>query len=177
MTHPDSLLLETERLFIMPLSYEQLLNYLKLDNSLEESLGLNYYARIIPDELKEALEKEILPHVAKQGKDYFLSTLWTIIDKKKKVMIGDLCFKGKPNEHGEVEIGYGTFSDFQGRGFMTEAVGSIAQWTLNQPRVNSILAETKKENIPSHKTLSKNNFIIYKETGDMFWWRLDKSKI
>ena len=75
MIHSDRLVLETERLLIIPLSYEQLLNYIKLDNSLEKSLGLHPLARILPDELKEALEESILPHVADQEKNYLFSTL------------------------------------------------------------------------------------------------------
>lgn len=46
-------------------------------------------------------------------------------------MIGDLCIVGEPNQEGEIEIGYGVYDEFQGRGFMTEIVAGIAIWAKN----------------------------------------------
>jgi RimJ/RimL family protein N-acetyltransferase len=174
MEYSDHIVLETARLFIKPLSYNQLLKYKELNNSLEESLGLNSYTRTLPAELQEALEQVILPQAAESGNNLLYTTLWTIIDKEQKLMVGDLCFKGAPNAQGEIEIGYGTYKDFQGMGFMTEAIGAVAQWVLDQPNVQAILAETEINNIPSHKNLSKNNFTVYKEVGNMIWWRLER---
>lgn len=99
---------------------------------------------------------------------------WQRVKKWKRYYVVSKIVKGEPDEKGEVEIGYGTYTDFQGRGFMTEAVGTIAKWALDQPGVNAVLAETGKENIASHKTLSKNNFCICNEAGNMLWWRLNK---
>ena len=176
MVYSDSIKIETERLVIKPLSHYELLLYVKPDNSLEKRLGLYPHSRSLPDELKEALEQLILPQVAASGNNILFSTLWTIIDKQKKLMIGDMGFKGVPNTTGEVEIGYGTYTDFQRKGFMTEALKAISHWALGQAEVQTILAETGKENISSHKTLSSNGFRAYKHVEDMIWWRLDKAK-
>ena len=176
MEYSDDIVLETERLKIKPLSYDELLLYVKLDNSLEKRLGLNPHSRSLPDELKEALEQLILPQVADSGDNILFSTLWTIIDKQKKLMVGDMCFKGVPNTTGEVEIGYGTYAAFQGQGFMTEGIKAISHWALCQAEVQTILAETSKENIYSHKTLSSNGYHAYKHVENMIWWRLDKAK-
>jgi RimJ/RimL family protein N-acetyltransferase len=59
---------------------------------------------------------------------------------------------------------------------MTEAIGAVAQWALKQPEVLAILAETDIDNISSHRTLSKNSFIVYKKVENMIWWRLDKNQ-
>lgn len=101
--------IETERLILKPLSYLQLLKYIKADNSLETELNLSETSRTISPELKEALEQTILPHVADIRKNYLYSTLWTVISKADNKMVGDLCFIGEPNANGEVEIGYGTY--------------------------------------------------------------------
>jgi ribosomal-protein-alanine N-acetyltransferase len=50
-------MIETERLIIKPLTYDQLVKYIKCDNSLEEELNLNETSRKISPELKEALEQ------------------------------------------------------------------------------------------------------------------------
>ena len=145
---------------------------LKLDNSLETELNLNKYSRTISAELKEALEQTILPKVSDKTKNYLFSTLWTAISKSKNIMIGDLCIVGEPNENGEIEIGYGTYREFQGKGFMTEIVGGIIKWANSQQKVVAIVASTEKINIASSKVLEKNNFFIISETEVLINWKL-----
>jgi [ribosomal protein S5]-alanine N-acetyltransferase len=70
-------MIETKRLLIKPLTYEQLVKYIKCDNSLESELKLNETSRKISPELKEAFEETILPNVADTSKNYLYSTLWT----------------------------------------------------------------------------------------------------
>lgn len=166
-------MIETERLLIKPLTYEQLVKYTKCDNSLEEELNLNETSRTISPELKEAFEQTILPNVADKSKNYLYSTLWTAISKLENKMIGDLCIVGEPNLAGEIEIGYGTYDEFQGMGFMTEIVSGIIVWTKTQPNVKSIIASTEKTNSASFKVLEKNNFVKIGETEALFNWKLE----
>jgi len=165
-------MIETERLILKPLTYEQLKKYIKLNNSLEAELNLKESSRTISPELKEALEQTILPNVADSSKNYLFSTLWTVISKEENKMIGDLCFVGEPNTEGEVEIGYGTYEEFRKRGFMTEAVSGIIKWAEKQPNIRSIIASTEKSNIDSYSILERNNFIKSGETETIYNWRL-----
>lgn len=165
-------MIETKRLILKPLTYDQLVKYTKCDNSLETELNLNETSRTISPELKEAFEQTILPNVADKTKNYLYSTLWTAISKSENKMIGDLCIVGEPNANGEIEIGYGTYDEFQGKGFMTEIVGGIIVWAKTQPLVNSIIASTEKTNTASFKVLEKNNFSKIGETGSLLNWKL-----
>lgn len=165
-------MIETERLILKPLTYEQLVKYIKADNSLEAELNLNETSRTISPELKEAFEQTILPNVADTTKDYLYSTLWTVILKTDNKMVADICIVGEPNESGEIEIGYGTYDEFQKNGYMTEAVGGMIIWAKSQPKVSSIIASTEKENIGSYTILLKNNFIKISETDTLFNWKL-----
>ena len=165
-------MIETERLILRPLTYKQLVKYTKCDNSLEEELGLNKTSRTISPELKEAFEQTILPNVADTTKDYLYATLWTAISKDANKMVGDICIVGQPNSSGEIEIGYGTYDEFQQQGFMTEAVGGMIGWAKSQPKVVSIIASTEKENIGSFTILLKNNFLKIGETETLFHWKL-----
>jgi [ribosomal protein S5]-alanine N-acetyltransferase len=151
-------MIETTRLILIPLTYDQLVKYTKCDNSLEAELNLNETSRTITPELKEALEQTILPNVADKTKNYLYSTLWTAVSKAEKKMIGDLCIVGEPNADGEIEIGYGTYEEFQRNGFMTEIVGGIIEWAKTQQVVESITASTDKTNIASFKVLKKKSF-------------------
>jgi RimJ/RimL family protein N-acetyltransferase len=164
--------IETKRLILNPLTYEQLIKYIKCDNSLETELNLNATSRTISPELKEAIEQTILPNVADKSKNYLYSTLWTAISKEENKMIGDVCIVGEPNAKGEIEIGYGTYEEFQNRGFMTEIVSGIIQWAKTQPNVKSIIASTEKANIASFKVLEKNRFQKIDETETLYNWQL-----
>ncbi len=165
--------LETERLIIFPLSHDQLNLYLQTENKLEDALGLHHGNRTISPALKEALNETILPAVFSSN-NYLYSTLWTIVYKERNQMVADVCFKGMPNAAGEIEIGYGTYDEFQGKGFMTEALGAMIEWAFSQPGVKTMLAETDQTNEASHRTLLKNNFKQDKEVDKMIWWKLDR---
>jgi ribosomal-protein-alanine N-acetyltransferase len=169
-------MIETDRLILKPLTYEQLIKYIKCDNSLETELNLNEVSRTISPELKEAFEQTILPNVADKTKNYLYSTLWTAISKTKNKMVGDLLIIGEPNEDGEIEIGYGTYDEFRNNGFMTEIVSGIIAWTKTQPIVKSIIASTDKTNTASFKVLEKNSFIKIGETETLFNWKLELNK-
>lgn len=165
-------MIETGRLIIKPLTYGQLLKYIKGDYSLESELRLNATSRTISPELKEALEQTILPNVANTNNDYLYSTLWTVILKEENKMVGDICFVGEPDTDGEIEIGYGTYEEFRGRGFMTEAVSAMIKWASDQPHVKTIIAATEKSNIASFTILEKNKFVKVGENETLINWRL-----
>ncbi len=165
-------MIETARLILKPLTYDQLVKYIRCDHSLEAELNLNRTSRTISAELKEALEQTILPNVADVSKNYVYNTLWTAISKEENKMIGDLCIVGEPNADGEIEIGYGTYDEFQGKGLMTELVGGIIEWTKTQQSVYAIVASTDKTNMASFKVLKKNNFIKTGENETSFTWKL-----
>jgi len=169
-------MIETERLIIKPLNHQQLIKYVRLDNSLETELNLNETKRTISHELKEALEQTILPNVLDSNKNYLFSTLWTIIFKEENKMVGDLCFVGEPNTDGEVEIGYGTYKEFRKRGFMTEAVGGMIKWAEKQLDIKSIIASTEKTNLDSFSILERNNFIKCGESDTLYNWVLKLNK-
>lgn len=164
-------MIETDRLTLIPLTFNQVTKYIKNDNSLEKELSLNVSSRDISAELKEALEQIILPDAADTNKNYLYSTLWIVILRADNNIVGDLCIFGEPNEEGEIKIGYGTHEEFRMKGYMTEAVGGIIRCAGSQPEVNSIIASTEITNIASCKVLENNKFIKVDETETEFNWR------
>jgi [ribosomal protein S5]-alanine N-acetyltransferase len=80
---------------------------------------------------------------------------------------------GEPNAAGEIEIGYGTYAEFQNKGFMTEAVGGMICWAKSQLDVRSIIASTDRINIASYTVLEKNGFVKAGETAEMYAWKLE----
>ncbi|RZK20183.1 MAG: N-acetyltransferase [Pedobacter sp.] len=165
-------MIETDRLILKPLTHNQLLKYIKDDHSLEKELNLLPTKKNISKSLHDALAQTILPNVFDKDKDYLYHTLWTIISKPDNRMVGDICFVGEPDPEGEIEIGYGTYEEFRGKGFMTEAIGRIIDWAKQQPKVKSIFAATEKENIASYSILEKNHFLHIGEVDDMLSWKI-----
>lgn len=165
-------MIETERLILRPLTYEQLLRYSNLDGSLEEELKLEKSPRSISPELREALDYGIIPNVADETQNYLFSTLWTIILKESNQMVGDVCFKGEPNLDGEIEISYGTHFDFRRKGYMTEAVGEMLKWAKTQYDVRKVLANTEKNNLSSQRVLGNNGFSQISEASGIIYWEI-----
>lgn len=165
-------MIETERLILRPLTYEQLLKYSNLDGSLEEELKLEKSPRSISPELREALDYGIIPNVADETQNYLFSTLWTIISKESNKMVGDVCFKGEPNIDGEIEISYGTHFEFRRKGYMTEAVGEMLKWAKTQANVMKVLANTEKNNLSSQRVLRNNDFSQIDETDGIIYWEI-----
>ncbi len=165
-------MLETNRLILIPLTYEQLVKHINNDGSLEEELKTKRTCKIISPELKDALETKILPSVADPTKNYLYCTIWTAISKANNQMVGDLCFKGEPDAQGAVEIGYGTYDEFQNKGYMTEMVNAIIHWSKSEHKITAICASTGKTNRASIRVLEKNGFMKIDECDDYFNWKL-----
>lgn len=165
-------MIETKRLILRPLTYEQLLKYSNLDGSLEEELNLEKSPRSISPELREALDYGIIQNVADETQNYLFSTLWTIILKASNQMVGDVCFKGEPNIDGEIEISYGTHFEFRRKGYMTEAVGEMLKWAKKQPDVRKLLANTEKSNLSSQRVLRNNGFLQIVEADGIIYWEI-----
>lgn len=73
--------------------------------------------------------------------------------------VGDLCFKGL-DFNGIVEIGYGIKKEYEGHGYMTEAVTAMARWASEQIGVNDVEAEIDPENKASQRVLEKAGFCL-----------------
>lgn len=170
-------MIETERLKLIPLTYKQLVMYVQCDNTLEENLQLNENKRVLSPLLANVLARTILPKVANKQNNALYFTLWTLILKEENKMVGDLCFKGEPNEQGEIEIGYGMYEGFRGKGYMKEAVGAMLKWAEAQENVQSVTAQTQKDNLPSISILTKNGFEKCGESEKFFSWKIALSQI
>ena len=146
---------ETKRLSIYPASDEQMRCLIE-----EESVP----------ELRAAYQ-EMLDGCLSHPDEREWYTVWNIaLRDEKNTVIGNLSFKGI-NEDGMVEIGYGISPEYEGQGYMTEAVSAAVQWANTQPRVRRIEAETEISNKASQRVLEKSGFVPtggYGEEGPRF---------
>lgn len=168
------LMVETGRLIIIPLNYDQLRLYLKGKGGLENELRLANNVRNVSEEIKESVEFFILPSMKKAVSDHYLFfTFWIVVEKISRSIVAELGFKGTPNDEREIEIGYGTFFGQRGKGLMTESVGGMVEWASERDDIKYILAETDESNLASIRVLQKNNFAIFDKKGVMLWWKIE----
>jgi len=167
-------MVETSRLLIIPLIIDELELYLQSKGLLEEKLQLRKTGRTIVPEIKERVQRLILPKMRVAEEDHYLfHTFWIVVEKSARAIVAELGFKGIPDENAAIEIGYGTLPDHRGNGFMTEAIGGMIAWANDRPEVSTILAETDETNKISISVLQKNKFHLIDKKGNMLWWSIE----
>lgn len=139
--------IKAEELLLDPMSEEELSELIILYKNKDPELSQAY--------------SEMLDGCKRYPEKYLWYTAWRITLKKKGVMVGDVCFKGLP-DNGKPEIGYGIIDEYQGNGYATKAVAAICRWAFSQKGVSAIEAETAPDNAASQRVLEKTGF---KPTG------------
>ena len=162
--------LESERLEIIPLNLHQLELWVSDMDTFEKELNCTYKGQplvgFILDHVLEQIEA-----IKNDEPNYLFYTTWLIILKANRSAVGSAAFKGIPNLHEEIEIGYGLGEEFEHNGYMTEAVKEVCKWGLSEEKVKHIIAETDLDGYASQRILERNGFERY-QFEDSSWWRL-----
>ena len=113
-----------------------------------------------PPPLNDAASAEFFLNYAENNPDALEFGMWYIIlvDGERREAIGNIGFKGKPDENNTVETGYSILETHQKKGFASEAVNGLLKWVFDQPNVERIIAETLNDGFPSQKVLKNNGF-------------------
>jgi ribosomal-protein-alanine N-acetyltransferase len=70
-------------------------------------------------------------------------------------VVGDLGFRGPPDDEGSVEIGYRVRDQYRRRGYATEAAAALVGWALADARVTRVVATCDRANIASIGVLER----------------------
>lgn len=101
---------------------------------------------------------------------------WIVMLKSSDKIIGDIGFKGKPDEQKAVEIGYGFLEDYWHKGYATEAVAELIDWAWATGAVEVIKANTELDNQGSVRVLEKMNMRKVAESQSLLYWKLEKTE-
>ncbi|PEB37322.1 GNAT family N-acetyltransferase [Bacillus cereus] len=147
--------LETERLYIVPCTEESI----QVANEQGYNSGLH-----------------IVGHVENVKQDSALLPwgVWYVLRKEDDSVLGDIGFKGKPNEDQTVEIGYGFIEKYWNQGYATEAVKELIDWAFKTGEVETIIAETLLDNYSSMRVLEKLHMKRVNATETMINWKIEK---
>jgi RimJ/RimL family protein N-acetyltransferase len=160
----------TERLELVPLTLSQLKLWLYDISAFEKELNCSYRGEPLTGFMQEYVKAQI-ETITKDEGNYLFHTFWLIILKSDRIAVGSAAYKGVPNEHGEIEIGYGLGKEFEHNGYMTEAVREICNWGMEQEQVKNIIAETDMDGYASQRILQRVGF-VREEKENGCWWRL-----
>lgn len=119
----------------------------------------------------------LFPMMIEQHQSLAGNLAWggTIIDRAAQAAVGQMGFKGPPDEKGAVELGYGVNPSYQRRGYATEMAGALVAWALAQATVRQVTAECREDNVGSIRVLKKTGFRrvgrrIDDEDGPLLLW-------
>lgn len=162
---------ETERLLVRPLPYDELIRHIKSPALFAEEIGLQPSSALMDEETQEAILNDLLPHLCNEEKNPLFYTMWIIIEKSCKSIIGGICFHGEPDENGEAEIGYGIDLEYQNKGYMTELIPAFLKWISTNNTIKSIKAETENTNYASLRVLQKTGFQMISQDESLITMR------
>lgn len=94
------------------------------------------------------------------------SYTWALRNPETNEMLGSICLWNFSEDRKTAEIGYDLHPNFQGKGFMNEAMQATINYGFNKLNLNQIEAFTSKYNETSKKLLTQNNFILNSNRKD-----------
>lgn len=164
--------IKTERLILIPITLEMTISLLNGSNKEIKKLGIKADKKwptedtmdILPI-IQVSLEKDKVPSGFET---------WMIVRKDDMRIIGDAGFHGKPDEKGEVEIGYGLVDHERKRGFGFETAKAISDWAFSNDSVKVLKADCLIDNVPSIRILEKIGFNEVNRDKELIYWRLDR---
>ena len=109
------MIVQTERLLLVPLSIRQLDLWVNDLKTLEHDLRCTYDADPLEGEFGETVKNQ-LKIAMEDERNYLFHSFWFVMRKKDRVVVGSADFKGAPNENGEVEIAYGLGEKYRNHG-------------------------------------------------------------
>jgi len=146
-------------------------------------------AVLVSDEaLAELLDIQITQNWSTFGKEIFEYSKAKLLDqpeeanwgaylpilKEENRLIGSGGFKGRPNEHGMVEIGYEIAVAYRQRGLATEMAEALIEHSRKNPAVRKVWAHTLAEENISCKVLEKCGLLRigeFEDADDGWIWR------
>ena len=161
------ILIENERIKLIPITLEMIDQLLISDDAFYDSFGLTNEGDEFLTPSPEYLHK-IRKRLEEHPEEYPLAVDQLIVLKEANTVIGTIYFKKLPN-HGATEVGYGMNPKYEGRGYMTDALGLLLEYGKNNG-VTIVFADTLCSNFKSQNVLERCGFIAYKEDGHTMWF-------
>ena len=154
--------LETQRMILRELTFEDEENLLDLDSDPDVMKYLTHGIPSTREEIKAQLIRirEVLTkHNGRYG-------LWAAIEKDSDKFMGWFLFrpdKEQPDNTDRIEIGYRLKKEFWGKGFASEGSKALLEKGFNEFNIPEIFAMAMKENKASRNVMEKLGMTYIRE--------------
>jgi len=156
----DRNVLESERLLLKPLSFNELSSISKNEIDNFETI---IETEAISNFVKSAISKKLvkMQNLSEDIHEWY--TYWLIINKDNQTGVGFIGFKGL-NENGYSEVGYSISPNYRKQKLMTEGLETLIIWAYGFRECKGIIARVLKTNIGSNKVLNNCEFKVDSST-------------
>lgn len=149
----NKIILQTERLYISPISLEEVGTFMEYRNDPKNAKFQSWEPNYTLESASEfIIEISKIPFPTK-GKWNQLAVFLT----DSKIHIGDIAFK-LSEDGDQADIGYTFATKYQGMGYATEAVRYFINYCFTQLNLHRIVGITDRENIKSITLLERLKF-------------------
>ena len=165
LKHCGTLPIETGNLILRPFEYsdaEAMLRYWVADEKIQFMYAEPVYKTL--DEVNGLLNKYISSY---ERSDYYR---WAITDKDGHGCIGQIAFFLVDSNNNFAEIEYCIGSEFQCKGYATEATEALIRYGFEKIGLHKIQICTKTINLPSKKVIKKCGFTYEGTLRDYFYY-------
>lgn len=164
LTHIGTTTIETERLILRRFNYtddEDMLQYWIADERIQSLYSEPVYTT--KDEVKGLLDK----YIGSYDKDDYYR--WAIIEKKSNKCIGQIAYFLVDNKNHFAEIEYCIGTEFQCKGYATEATKAIIEYGFKKINLHKVQICTKTINQPSKRVIEKCGLTYEGTLRDFFY--------
>lgn len=164
LTHIGTNTIETERLILRRFEYtddEAMLKYWVADEKIQSLYSEPVYST--KDEVKGLLDKYIGSY---EKNDHYR---WAVVEKATGECIGQIAYFLVDSKNHFAEIEYCIGSDFQCKGFATEATKAVIAYGFERMNLHKVQICTKTINEPSKRVIEKCGFIYEGTLRDYFY--------
>ena len=107
--------------------------------------------------LKEMMERE--PNLWRDtNPDFAFRTLWLMVDRESKRIVGQFSFNGRPSPDADVEIFFSVEKPFRKMGYATEVMIEVLKWGGQTKLFHRVLIDADEGNKAAMASLKKLGF-------------------
>ena len=161
-------MIETDRLLLIPMDLNVIDALLESDDAFFNRYGIindgGEFINPSPDYLHKE-KRRLVDH----PEEYPFAVDYLIVVKATKTAIGSIDYKRMPDENAISEIGYGMSPQYEGHGYMTEALLAMISFGKDNG-VKKIIADTLIDNVKSQNVLLRCGFSQTGKEGNKYWF-------